>query len=160
MLCKAIKFEDVNGKVRVENFHFNMTKEKFLKMKMESLEIDRIIEENKDDPAFDAGKYKKKDILYVFEQLKTEKNILKIYDVLRDLVTSCYGVVKGESFIQNQDTKEAFEHHPACAELMFGFLANPEEIGPFFEKVLPYDCREDFAKAQKEANKVVLNNLM
>ena len=117
MLKRSITYDDYNGNSVTEDFYFNFTK-------LELIEL---------DVKFDGG------LEGQIKRLTNTQNGKDAYYMFKDIVLSAYGIKSedGKRFVKTPEITADFEASPALAELIIGFLENPQDGASFLEACLP-----------------------
>lgn len=139
MLAKQITYTDYNGRVRTEEFLFNMTKAELMEMELGTTGgwtemIERIIKtENQPE------------IIKIFKQL-----ILKAYGVKSD---------DGKRFIKSQELSDAFSQTEAYSELFMELATNSNAAADFINGITPSDIDINDVDVTQKFPNLQINNV-
>lgn len=112
MLKQRVKYEGFDGELIEEDLYFNLTR-------MDLIELN--------------DRYESKDMAAYIDKIVKEKNIKKLYKVLKDIVLMAYGVKSedGKRFIKNQTVKDEFAESLAFAQLIEDFHETDTAMSAF-----------------------------
>lgn len=136
MLKKTITFEDYSEPPKdvSRDFYFNFNKLEILEM----LELE--------------------DLDGTMQRLQETQDGPEAYRLFKKIVLRAYGEKNSDGGFDKEDENgrplwKKFEAHPACSELIVGFIENPSEGAAFIEGALPAkmvaQAKEEMAKEQK-----------
>ena len=112
MLKQRVKYQGFDGELIEEDLYFNLTR-------MDLIELN--------------DRYESKDMAAYIDKIVKEKNIKKLYKVLKDIVLMAYGVKSedGKRFIKNQTVKDEFAESLAFAQLIEDFHETDTAMSAF-----------------------------
>lgn len=123
MYCKEITYKGYDDQVRTEKFYFNLNKAEIAEMMLTD-----------SDATLDQ----------VFEYFRQTRNGKQLYKMVKDLITSSYGVksADGRSFLKTPEITQAFVQSEAFSELFMEFLTSPDKVAEFFVGIVPSDLQK------------------
>lgn len=129
MLKKTIKYTDIDGITREEDFYFNFTKAELLE-----LQVSR------------AGGFAES-----MEHLRTSKNNKETLAVIKEIILKAYGERSNESrhFIKKPEHAAAFSHTEAFSNLFMELFEDAGKAAAFFENLMPADVVEQVRSEQR-----------
>ena len=112
MLKQRVKYEGFDGELIEEDLYFNLTR-------MDLIELN--------------DRYESKDMSDYMDKIVKEKNIKKLYKVLKEIVLMAYGVKSedGKRFIKNQTVKDEFAESLAFSQLIEDFHETDTAMSDF-----------------------------
>ena len=112
MLKQRVKYQGFDGELIEEDLYFNLTR-------MDLIELN--------------DRYESKDMAAYIDKIVKEKNIKKLYKVLKDIVLMAYGVKSedGKRFIKNQTVKDEFAESLAFSQLIEDFHETDTSMSDF-----------------------------
>lgn len=131
MYCKEITYKGYDDQVRTEKFYFNLNKAEIAEMMLT-------------DSDATLGQ--------VFEYFRQTRNGKQLYKMVKDLITSSYGVksADGRSFLKTPEITQAFVQSEAFSELFMEFLSSPDKVAEFFVGIVPSDLQEALSDVYKQ----------
>lgn len=116
MIKKTIKFTDLSGKDRSEDFYFHMNKAEVTLLTAQL-----------------GG-----DLNTAIEQLVAAKNLGAMIEFIQEMILKAVGArtADGTSFIKNDEIRHAFEYSEAFAELFEELLMNPNAAQEFGQGIV------------------------
>ena len=131
MYCKEITYKGYDDQVRTEKFYFNLNKAEIAEMMLTDS---------------DATLHQ------VFEYFRQTRNGKQLYKMVKDLITSSYGVksADGRSFLKTPEITQAFVQSEAFSELFMEFLSNPDKVAEFFVGIVPSDLQKTLSDVYKQ----------
>lgn len=131
MYKKNIKYEDFDGNLREEDFHFHLNKAEVIEWLTtnEGYTLDKAL----------MNSYKK-------------SKSKEIVEFVKDLIYRSYGEksLDGRRFVKTEEVKRDFMETPAYSVLFMELLENAEECARFVSGIMPKDISEEFQKVIKE----------
>lgn len=127
MIKKTVTYTDFDGNQVTEELHFNM-------MQTEALEFamglpGEVMSVVGDGTSVDVNAAS----LELVKQLGGQG----IYEFIKKLVLSAYGVRVGKAFVKNAKVREEFEYSPAFDTFFMELMSNDEAAAEFVNGVLP-----------------------
>lgn len=126
MLKKTITYVDYDGKERIEDFYFNLTKAEMTELEISQeggliKTIERIVAEHED------------------RGVVSMSNGAKIVEIFKDLILKSYGEksLDGKRFIKSDKLKEEFSQTEAYSELFMELTTNEEKASEFVNGIIP-----------------------
>lgn len=119
MLKKTIKYTDYNGKERVEDFYFNLSRAEIIEMEYGTKgHLTNMIQE-----IIDAN---------------DEPELIKLF---KELVLKAYGVKSedGKQFIKNDEVRTEFAQTEAYSVLFTTLATDADEAAKFVNGIIPQD---------------------
>lgn len=119
MIRKVIKYKDLDGNPRVEDFYFNLTKTELIKM-----EIGR-----------DGG------LAEHLKKITESGNNKDILEVFESIILGAYGKRSedGVRFIKSPEISKEFTQTDAYEELLFEFMTDAASAAAFINSLIPDD---------------------
>lgn len=117
MLKKTITYVDYDGKERIEDFYFNLTKAEITEMELSE----------------EGG------LIKTIERVVAEEDGAKIIEIFKDLILKSYGEksLDGKRFIKSDKLKEEFSQTEAYSELFMELATNEEKASEFVNGIVP-----------------------
>ena len=117
MLKKTITYVDYDGKERIEDFYFNLTKAEITEMELSE----------------EGG------LIKTIERVVAEEDGAKIIEIFKDLILKSYGEksLDGKRFIKSDKLKEEFSQTEAYSELFMELATNEEKASEFVNGIIP-----------------------
>lgn len=117
MIKKTIKYTDYNGKVREEDFYFNLNKAELTEMEF----------------SHDGG------LTGLIERVVKEQDNKEIIRIFKDLVLKAYGVKSddGRRFIKNDELRDSFAQTEAYSELFMELATDADAASAFINGITP-----------------------
>lgn len=129
MLSKKIKFEDLEGNMREQEFLFHLTTAEITKLQLE-----------------EEGGFMNK-----LKDLLNRQDVPGISKVVDRLIMLSVGErsSNGISFIKNDEIRTNFRCSDAYSALYMELMASEEAIADFLRKIIPRDVAAKIAEAEK-----------
>jgi len=117
MLKKTIKYTDYDGKVREEDFYFNLNKAELTEMEFSQ----------------DGG------LTGLIERVVKEQDNKEIIKIFKDLVLKAYGIKSddGRRFIKNDEVRDSFAQTEAYSELFMELATDADAAAAFVNGITP-----------------------
>lgn len=117
MVIKTIKYEDYNGNVREEKFHFNLNQAELMEM----------------EASKNGG------LSTYIQRIAEEQDAPKIMELFKELLQKSYGVKSddGKRFIKSKELTEAFIQTEAYSELFVLLASDADEATAFINGIVP-----------------------
>ena len=115
MVIKTIKYEDYNGNIREEKFHFNLNQAELMEM----------------EASKNGG------LSTYIQRIAEEQDAPKIMELFKELLQKSYGVKSddGKRFIKSKELTEAFVQTEAYSELFVLLASDADEA--FINGIIP-----------------------
>lgn len=132
MLSKKIKFEDLEGNMREQEFLFHLTTAEITKLQLE-----------------EEGGFMNK-----LKDLLNRQDVPGISKVVDRLIMLSVGErsSNGISFIKNDEIRTNFRCSDAYSALYMELMASEEAIADFLRKIIPRDVAAKIAEAEKNGD--------
>jgi hypothetical protein len=126
MLRRPIKFVDLDGVEREEEFLFNLSKTDLIKMEAET----------------EGGLH------YRIDRITREKNVAKLIQEIAEIVKLAYGERSddGKRFVKSPEISKAFSETPAYDALIWELSTSDEAAATFFKGVMPQELEAEVQK--------------
>lgn len=117
MLKKTIKYTDYDGKVREEDFYFNLNKAELTEMEFSQ----------------NGG------LTGLIERVVKEQDNKEIIKIFKDLVLRAYGIKSddGRRFIKNDEVRDSFAQTEAYSELFMELATDADAAAAFVNGITP-----------------------
>lgn len=134
MVKKTIEYEDYNGKLRKEDFYFNLTKTELMEMEADM-----------------PGGYSK-----MLENIIHAEDNFAIMKVLKQIVAKAYGEKSedGRRFIKSPELSEAFFQTEAYNVMFMEFIEDAEAFSDFCNGLIPSDINVDQETVDKQIEEI------
>ena len=132
MLKKTITYEDWNGKVRTDDFYFNLTR-------VECAELE-----------FGLGPGKS--LTESFQTLIDNNDMGVIIATIKDILLKSYGIKSedGKRFMKSQEIRDSFEQNPAFEIVYMELATNAEYAADFLTSIIPKSFSEQLGDNPKK----------
>lgn len=119
MIKKTITYVDYNGKERIEDHYFHLTKAEIMEMEM----------------SIDGG------LAEMITRIVAAQKVPEIIKVFKDLILKSYGVKSpdGKRFIKNQDLIDEFAQTEAYSQLFMELATDADKAAEFVNGIMPAD---------------------
>jgi len=122
MFKKRIVYEDFDGKMREEDFYFNLTRTELSKLEL----------------SMNGG------LTALLEKIVQEEDNEKIIHYFDEIILRSYGEksLDGKHFIKNNKVRERFMNSAAYDELFMEFFTDAKKAAEFINSIMPPEARK------------------
>ena len=130
MLKKTIKYTDYNGKERVEDFYFNLSKAELTEMELST-----------------TGGYGE-----MLIKIAEADEHTKIVPIIKEIILKSYGEKSedGKRFIKSKELSNAFSQTEAYSELFMEISTQAGASAAFVNGIIPNDVQQQVESQNKQ----------